>query len=71
VRLDCTFADGPAFIGTAYGPCDPSGEARRNTALQVDQQRLGSRREMLAGIDNIRREVDRSGVMEGLDSFEK
>jgi hypothetical protein len=71
VRLSGVYADGPAFLGTAYGPFDPSGEARRNMALQIDQNRLSSRREMLAGIDNIRRDVDRSGVMEGLDSFEK
>jgi hypothetical protein len=71
VRLNGVYADGPAFLGTAYGPFDPSGEARRNMALQVDQSRLGTRRELLRGIDNIRRDVDRSGVMEGLDSFEK
>ncbi len=71
VRMSGVYADGPAFLGTAYGPFDPSGEARRNMALQIDQQRLGSRRELLAGIDNIRRDVDRSGVMEGLDSFEQ
>jgi Protein of unknown function (DUF1501) len=71
VRMSGVYADGPAFLGTAYGPFDPSGEARQNMALQIDQNRLGSRRELLAGIDNIRRDVDRSGVMEGLDSFEK
>lgn len=71
VRMNGVYADGPAFLGTAYGPFDPSGEARRNMALQVDKTRLGSRRELLAGIDNLRRDVDRSGVMEGLDSFEQ
>ncbi len=71
VRLSGVYADGPAFLGTAYGPFDPSGEARRNMSLQVDQNRLGNRRELLKGIDNIRRDVDRSGVMEGLDSFEQ
>lgn len=71
VRLGGTYADGPAFLGTAYGPFDPAGEARRNMSLSVDEARLDNRRAMLAGIDNVRREVDRSGVMDGLDSFEQ
>ena len=71
VRLNGVYADGPAFLGTAYGPFDPSGEARRNMAIQIDQDRLGKRRELLKGIDSVRRDVDRSGVMEGLDSFEQ
>lgn len=71
VRLGGIYADGPAFLGTAYGPFDPAGEARRNMSLTVDELRLERRREMLAGIDNVRREVDRSGVMEGLDSFDQ
>ena len=71
VRLGSIYGDGPAFLGTAFGPFDPSGEARRNMTLAVDNARLGNRRQMLDGIDTVRREVDRSGVMEGLDSFEQ
>jgi hypothetical protein len=71
VRLGGIYADGPAFLGTAFGPFDPAGEARRNMALAVQELRLDSRRELLKGIDNIRREVDRSGLIEGLDSFDQ
>jgi len=71
VRMGGIYADGPAFLGTAYGPFDPAGEARRNMTLAVDNARLDNRREMLAGIDTVRRDVDRTGVMEGLDSFEE
>jgi hypothetical protein len=71
VRLGGIYGDGPSFLGTAFGPFDPSGEARRNMSLTVEQARLQRRREMLAGIDSVRRDVDRSGVMEGLDSFEQ
>jgi hypothetical protein len=71
VRMGGIYADGPAFLGTAYGPFDPAGEARRNMALAVDQQRLANRRSILDGIDNLRREIDRKGLMEGLDSFEQ
>lgn len=71
VRLGGIYADGPAFLGTAFGPFDPAGEARRNMALAVQELRLDSRRELLKGIDNIRREADRSGLIEGLDSFDQ
>jgi len=71
VRLGGTYADGPAFLGTAFGPFDPGGEARQNMSLTVERSRLDNRREMLKGIDNVRREVDRSGLMQGLDSFDQ
>ena len=71
VRLGNIYGDGPAFLGTAFGPFDPGGEARRNMSLVVENSRLDTRREMLDGLDTVRREVDRSGVMEGLDSFEQ
>jgi hypothetical protein len=71
VRLSGIYGDGPAFLGTAYGPFDPGGEAQRNMSLVVDKLRLDTRRDLLKGIDQVRREADRSGVMEGLDSFEQ
>lgn len=71
VRLGGIYADGPAFLGTAYGPFDPAGEARRNMALSVDRVRLDHRREMLRGIDNVRRDIDRRKLIEGLDAFEQ
>jgi Protein of unknown function (DUF1501) len=71
IRLGGIYADGPAFLGTAFGPFDPAGDARRNMELAVQQARLDSRRELLKGIDNIRREADRTGLIEGLDSFDQ
>lgn len=71
VRLGGIYADGPAFLGTAYGPFDPGGEARRNMSLSIEQSRLSNRRAMLDGIDNVKREIDRKGLMNGLDSFEE
>ncbi len=71
IRLGGIYADGPAFLGTAFGPFDPAGDARRNMELAVQQTRLDSRRELLKGIDNIRREADRTGLIEGLDSFDQ
>jgi hypothetical protein len=71
VRIGGIYADGPSFLGTAYGPFDPGGEARQNMALAVTKDRLDGRRDLLAGIDNVRRSVDRSGLVEGLDAFEQ
>lgn len=71
VRFGGIYADGPAFLGTAYSPFDPAGEARRNMALSVDNARLDNRRAMLDGIDTLKRDIDRKGLMEGLDSFEE
>ena len=71
IRLGGIYADGPAFLGTAFAPFDPAGEARRNMALAVQEPRLDSRRQLLKGIDNLRREADRSGLVKGLDSFDE
>ena len=40
-------------------------------SLVVDQDRLDDRRQLLEGIDTVNREVDRSGLMDGLDAFEQ
>ena len=71
VRMGGIYGDGPAFLGTAYGPFDPGGEARQNMALVVGQDRFGRRRDLLESIDTARREADRSGLVEGLDAFEQ
>jgi len=71
VRLNGIGSDGPAFLGAAAAPFDPRGQARRNMALVVDEQRLDDRRSLLRGIDNVNREVDRSRLMDGLDAFEQ
>ena len=36
---------------------------------QLSAQRIGSRRQLLAGLDRLRREVDRSGMMDAMDRF--
>ena len=71
IRLGGIYADGPAFLGTAFAPFDPAGEAKKNMALSVQEPRLDSRRMLLKGLDNVRREVDRSGLIKGLDSFDE
>lgn len=71
IRLGGIYGDGPSFLGTAFGPFDPAGEARRNMALSVEKVRLDNRRSLLQGIDNVKREIDRSGLIDGLDAFDQ
>ncbi|GIW93620.1 MAG: hypothetical protein KatS3mg110_1661 [Pirellulaceae bacterium] len=71
IRLGGIYGDGPAYLGTAFGPFDPSGEARQNMTLRMEKTRWEQRRDLLSGIDQIRREIDRQRIMEGLDAFEQ
>jgi hypothetical protein len=70
VRISSIYGDGPAWLGPAYAPFDTSGNARTNMNLQVTLNRLGERRSLLKTFDRLDRQVDRSGLMQGLDSFE-
>ena len=71
VRLGGIAADGPAFLGPSFAPFDPSGQARKNMSLAVNDRRLSDRRELLAGLDRFQREADQEKLMEGLDRFEQ
>jgi hypothetical protein len=71
VRLGRVGSDGPAFLGTAYAPFDPSGQALKNMTLAVPEKRLDDRRMLLASLDRMNSAVDRSGLMEGLNRFEQ
>lgn len=62
--------DGPAFLGPAYAPFDPNGQARRNMQLDTQLERIGDRRELLGSLDRFQRSADQSGLMVGLDAFE-
>lgn len=70
VRMNGIDCDGAAWLGTANGPFDAGGEAKRNLNLQVELARIDGRRRLLKGLDRINREADRTGLMKGLDSFE-
>jgi hypothetical protein len=70
VRLGGILGDGPAWLGSAYAPFDTAGNARNNMNLQVALDRLGERRSLLRSFDTLNRQLDRSGLMAGLDSFE-
>ncbi len=70
VRMNGIRGDGPAWLGSAYAPFDVAGNARQNMNLQVTMDRLADRRNLLDTFDNLNRNIDGSGLMNGLDSFE-
>jgi hypothetical protein len=69
-RIGGILGDGPAWLGPAFGPFDTSGNARKNMNLQVPMDRLSERRSLLKTFDTIDRQIDKTGLMKGLDGFE-
>ena len=60
----------PGFLGVAHAPFKPSGSGKDDMVLNgVTLDRLADRQALLSGFDRFRRDVDSSGLMEGLDSF--
>ncbi len=60
---------GPAWLGKAYGPFMPEGPARDNMQLTTEVDRLSDRMSLLGRLDQLRRDADANGVMEGIDGF--
>ena len=70
------FAMGTAYLGPSYAPFsvagDPSDPTFKVQNLSLDKSmegRLDNRSQLLAGLDKLRRDVDRSGSVEALDKF--
>jgi hypothetical protein len=61
----------PGFLGVAHRPFTPQGPGVQNLRLAngVTTERVGERRALLEGFDDLRREVDATGTVEGMDSF--
>jgi hypothetical protein len=70
VRLGGILGDGPAWLGSPYAPFDVAGNARNNMNLKVTLDGLADRRTLLKNFDTLNRDIDQSGLMNGLDSFE-
>jgi Protein of unknown function (DUF1501) len=61
----------PGYLGVAHRPFSPRGEALANLGLPggVTMDRLADRRGLLHSFDQVRRDIDASGTMQGLDAF--
>jgi Protein of unknown function (DUF1501) len=61
---------GPGFLGNSFAPFRPMGPARDDMVLRgIALDRLADRRTLLQSFDGLRRDVDASGMMCGLDAF--
>jgi hypothetical protein len=70
VRMGGTYGDGPAWLGSSCSAFDVAGNARNNMNLRISLDQLQERRDLLHEFDNLDRNIDRTGLVSGLDSFE-
>jgi len=61
----------PGFLGVAHRPFTPDGQGFRNLRLSsgVNMDRMDDRKALLSTFDSMRRDIDASGTMKGIDSF--
>lgn len=70
------FSLGTAYLGPAHGPFfvtgDPSADAFKVQNLSLSSRmetQLDDRKQLLTGLDRMRRDIDRSGAAEAMDQF--
>ncbi len=63
----------PGELGPTYGAFDPSGggQLQKNMQLRITPQQLDNRRQLLARLDEVRHEMDRTKAFESLDKFQQ
>ncbi len=60
----------PGFLGAAYKAFKPQGEGMADLRLNsVSTDRLQDRKSLLKGLDTLKREVDATGMLRGMDAF--
>ncbi len=61
----------PLYLGYAHRPFQPFGEVSRDLALTkgVSLEKFQERRQLLSAFDTMRRDVDTSGALAGMDEF--
>jgi hypothetical protein len=66
-----TMGTEPGYLGIAHRPFTPSGPGVENLRLAngINVDRLDDRKALLGQFDNVRRDIDASGTMKGMDSF--
>ena len=61
---------GPGFLGPAYSPFRAMGRTREDMALHgITVNQLADRRRLLEKFDDMRRDADASGTLDGMDAF--
>lgn len=69
IRLGAINGDGASWLGRAYEPFATSGQARLNMEPRVTVEQLQDRRTLQQSFDEVNREVDSTGMLDGLDQF--
>ncbi len=66
-----TIGTEPGYLGVSHRPFTPDGDGVRNLrpANGVDGKRMDDRKSLLASLDDVRRDIDATGTMKGLDDF--
>src|SRR2546423_11918732 len=61
----------PGYLGVAHRAFTPNGPGLENLRLAsgVNTERVDDRRDLLATFDSVRRDIDASGSMTGMDAF--
>jgi hypothetical protein len=60
----------PGFLGVPHAPFKPDGAGKQDMVLNgVTLDRLADRRALLSGFDRLRKDMDNSGLMDGVDCF--
>ena len=61
----------PGYLGIAHRPFTPDGPGLQNLRLPggVDTNRVDDRKTLLNTFDSVKREIDASGTMKGIDAF--
>ncbi len=61
---------GPGFLGPSFAPFRPMGPSRDDMVLHgITMDRLADRRTLLRNFDGLRREIDVTGTLDGMDHF--
>jgi hypothetical protein len=61
---------GPGFLGPSLAPFRPMGPSRDDMILRgIAVDRLADRKTLLRSFDNLRRDIEATGTMQGMDSF--
>lgn len=69
-HMEWADAGAPGFLGAAYAPFKPDGAGKTDMVLNgITLERLADRRALLKSFDGFRRDIDASGLMNGLDAF--
>jgi Protein of unknown function (DUF1501) len=68
-HVEWSDAGKPGFLGPSYAPFKPDGPGLRNLKLNgISREQLADRRRLLSSFDTLRRDLDASGTMDGLDA---